>query len=91
MIFLLSVEELTHILRDSEARAVITTPEFLPNVKLAAEGVETLKWIISTGPEEDGVIPLTSLETQPGDVVRAQTKTWRRSCTQEEPPDEPRE
>src|SRR5207247_2691451 len=31
------------------------------NVKQAAEGVDTLKWIISTGPEEDGVIPFDSL------------------------------
>src|SRR5919198_5006725 len=52
-IFLLPPAELRYILEHSEARAVITTPEFLPNVRTAAEGIEALKWIISTGPEED--------------------------------------
>jgi long-chain acyl-CoA synthetase len=69
-IFLLSVDELRHILDNSEARAVITTPEFLGNVKTAAEDVATLKWIVSTGPEEDGVISLESLEkAEPGAIV----------------------
>ncbi|MDQ3964199.1 MAG: AMP-binding protein [Actinomycetota bacterium] len=69
-IFLLSAEDVNHILIDSEARAVITTPEFLATVQQAAEGVDTLKWIISTGPEQDGVIALSSLEeaTQ-GEIV----------------------
>ncbi|MGH2739675.1 MAG: class I adenylate-forming enzyme family protein, partial [Actinomycetota bacterium] len=69
-IFLLPPPELHHIFEDSGARAVITTPEFLPNVKQAAEGVESLKWIISMGPEENGVIPLSSLEeAEPGSIV----------------------
>lgn len=69
-IFLLSAEDLNHIFTDSEARAVITTPEFLATVQQAAEGVDTLKWIISTGPEQDGVISLSSLESAaPGQIV----------------------
>ncbi|HEV3473300.1 MAG TPA: long-chain fatty acid--CoA ligase, partial [Actinomycetota bacterium] len=69
-IFLLSAEDVNHILVDSEARAVITTPEFLATAQQAAEGVDTLKWIISTGPEQDGVIPLSSLEeASPGEIV----------------------
>jgi len=69
-IFLLSVEELHYILEHSEARAIVTTPEFLANVKTAAEGIDTLKFVISAGPEEDGVVSLTSLEdAQPGDIV----------------------
>lgn len=69
-IFLLSGEELRHIVHDSEARAIVTSPEFLPNVKAAAEGIDTLKWIVSTGPEEDGVVPLSSLEqSEPGEIV----------------------
>ena len=69
-IFLLSSEDVNHILVDSEARAVITTPEFLATVQQAAEGVDTLKWIISTGPEQDGVIALSSLEeATPGEIV----------------------
>jgi long-chain acyl-CoA synthetase len=69
-IFLLPPAELHYILEHSEARAVITTPEFLPNVKQAAEGIDSLKWIISTGPEEEGVIPLSSLEeAEPAGIV----------------------
>jgi long-chain acyl-CoA synthetase len=69
-IFLLSVDDLHHILEDSEARAVITTPEFLPTVQAAAEGVDTLKFVISTGAEQEGVIPLASLEeATPGEIV----------------------
>src|SRR5438132_5315207 len=54
-IFLLPPAELHYILEHSEARAIVTTPEFLANVRAAAEGIETLKWIVSAGPEEDGV------------------------------------
>ena len=69
-IFLLSADDLHHILEDSEARAVITTPEFLATVQAAAEGVDTCKFVISTGPEQEGVIPLASLEdTAPGEIV----------------------
>src|SRR5438105_2280475 len=69
-IFLLPPAELRYILENSEARAVITTPEFLPTVKQSAEGIDTLKWILSAGPEEDGVIPLSSLEeTDPVGIV----------------------
>ncbi|MEA2477451.1 MAG: long-chain acyl-CoA synthetase [Actinomycetota bacterium] len=70
-IFLMSQDELHFILQDSEARAIVTSPEFLPSVKAAAEGVDTLKWILSTGPEEPGVIPLASLEdSAPGEIAR---------------------
>jgi long-chain acyl-CoA synthetase len=46
-IFLLPPPELRHILVDSEAVAVITTPEFRSTVEEAAEGVSTLRWILS--------------------------------------------
>jgi long-chain acyl-CoA synthetase len=69
-IFLLPPPELHHILEHSEARAIVATPEFLPNVKQAAEGVDTLKWIISTGREEDGIIPFDSLlDAEPAGIV----------------------
>jgi long-chain acyl-CoA synthetase len=69
-IFLLSADDLHHILEDSEAKAVITTPEFLATVQQAAEGVDTLKFVISTGAEQEGVIPLSSLEeAEPGVIV----------------------
>ena len=69
-IFLLSPDEIRHILEDSEARAVITTPEFVDTIKGAAEGVDSIKWIISTGEEEDGVVSMSSLESgDPADIV----------------------
>ncbi|HWL66696.1 MAG TPA: AMP-binding protein [Actinomycetota bacterium] len=74
-IFLLQADDLRHILTHSEARAIVTTPEFLETVKAAAEGVDTLKFIISTGEQTNGIIDLASLEdAQPGDIVpRADT------------------
>jgi long-chain acyl-CoA synthetase len=62
-IFLLPPDELRHVLSDSEARAIVTTPEFLGTVRAAAEGVSTLKFILVLGSEEEGVIPLESLES----------------------------
>ncbi len=70
LIFLLPPDEVRRILEDSEACAIVTTPEFLDNVRKAAEGVSTLKWIISLGPEQAGVISLASLEdAAPGEIV----------------------
>lgn len=70
LIFLLPPDEVRRILEDSEATAIVTTPEFLDNVRKAAEGVSTLKWVISLGPEQDGVVSLGSLEdAAPGEIV----------------------
>ena len=69
-IFLLPPEELRHVVSHSGARAVITSPEFLGVVKAATDGLPDLKWIISSGPEQDGAISLSSLETaEPGSIV----------------------
>ena len=70
-IFLLPPDELRHVLSDSEAKAIVTSPELLDSVKAACEGVETLKWIISSGEESDGVISMGSLEAAaPGSIVQ---------------------
>ena len=70
LIFLLPPDEVRRILEDSEASAIVTTPEFLDNVRKAAEGVPTLKWIISLGSDEEGVVSLSSLEqASPGEIV----------------------
>ena len=61
-IFLLPPDELKHVIGDSEARAVICSPEFLPTVTAACAGLPDVKWILSAGPEAEGVIPLSSLE-----------------------------
>jgi long-chain acyl-CoA synthetase len=68
-IFLVSTEELRHILGDSEARGVITTPEFAGNVTAAAEGVESVRWIACTEPAEGEVVSLASLEETGGAEV----------------------
>ncbi|MGH2748730.1 MAG: class I adenylate-forming enzyme family protein [Actinomycetota bacterium] len=72
-IFLLPPDELRHILEHSEAPAILTTPEFVGTVRTAAQGIDSIKWIISAGPEEDGVIPLSSLEgAAPAEIVDRQ-------------------
>ena len=69
VMFLLSVEDLQHVLRDSGAVAVITTPEFADKVREAADGVETVKFLISRD-EVEGFTPLASLEQgEPGPIV----------------------
>lgn len=49
MLFLLAVPEIHHILADSGASAVITSPEFYPNVARAAGGLENPPKIIVVG------------------------------------------
>jgi len=51
-IFLLPVEELRHILVDSEARAVVASPEFLETVRVAGEELDLL--ILSTDELPEG-------------------------------------
>lgn len=68
--FLLPPDEVRRIITDSEARAIITSPDFLGVVRAASEGAENLKWIISSGPETDGIISMASLEkAAPGEIV----------------------
>src|SRR4051794_36220478 len=46
VLFLLSEDELRHVLVDSEASYVVTTPDFLPKVQAAAAGTSTLRSIV---------------------------------------------
>jgi long-chain acyl-CoA synthetase len=65
--FLLGEADLRHVLADSGARAVVTTPEFLDKVRAATAGLTELRHILSTeavesageGPQES---TLTELE-----------------------------
>jgi long-chain acyl-CoA synthetase len=51
--FLLPTEDLRHVLADSGARAVITTPEFLDKVLTAAAGAPELRHVLCTeAPDE---------------------------------------
>jgi long-chain acyl-CoA synthetase len=70
-IFLLSRDELAHIVRDAEARVVVTTPEFVSTVA-AAGGDAT---IVSTEPTDPGVLSFQALErADPAPIVpRADT------------------
>src|SRR5215467_3733125 len=46
VLFLLSEDELRHVLSDSGAVAVVTTPEFLPKVTAAAAGLPAVRTIV---------------------------------------------
>ncbi|HEX3908902.1 MAG TPA: AMP-binding protein [Mycobacteriales bacterium] len=70
VLFLLSEDELRHVLADSEAAYVVTTPEFLPKVEAAAKGVDTLRGIVLAGPATPATITFAELEAAaPGDLV----------------------
>ena len=64
VIFLLPPEQVRAILVDSEAVAIVTTPEFVATVQQAAVGVETLRSIIVVGAEggDDATVPWQQLE-----------------------------
>lgn len=49
VLFLLSEDELRHVLTDSGAVLVVTTPEFLPKVAAAAAGVPGVRGIVVAG------------------------------------------
>jgi long-chain acyl-CoA synthetase len=69
VMFLLSVEDLQHVLRDSGAAAVITTPEFADKVREASEGVDTVRFLICRD-QVEGFTPLAELEqADPGPIV----------------------
>jgi long-chain acyl-CoA synthetase len=72
VVFLLTEVELRHVLTDSEAAAIVTTPEFLPKVAAAAAGVPTLRHIVLLGDGEgaSSVVPFEELvAADPADVV----------------------
>ncbi len=67
-IFLLPPPELRHIITDSEARAVVVSPEFLPSVQMATDGLDVQ--VIVDGENADGLPTLDALASAaPGDIV----------------------
>jgi long-chain acyl-CoA synthetase len=67
VLFLLSEDELRHVLADSGASLAITTPEFLPKVLAAAAGAGTLRGVVVAGDHEHAgaglpLLPFTELE-----------------------------
>jgi long-chain acyl-CoA synthetase len=68
--FLLPADDLRHVLADSGARAVVTTPDSLDKVRQAVTGIDPEPFVICTDGAADGVISLAELEAAPpGDVV----------------------
>ena len=77
VVFLVSPPELRHILADSGAVAVVTTPELLATVATAAEGAPQLRHVIVVGgapaslPGHVHAVDFAELESAPaGDIVR---------------------
>ena len=60
-LFLLSAEELRHVLTDSEAAVIVTTPEFQPLIAAAAQGLTSVRTIVVAG-LEPGPGPVPGLE-----------------------------
>lgn len=69
--FLLPAEELRHVIEDSGAVAVITTPEFVAKIREATSGLESVRFIASAGDSDDPeVVPLHTLEhADPAPIV----------------------
>jgi long-chain acyl-CoA synthetase len=68
--FLLPADDLRHVLADSGARAVVTTPDSLDKVQQAVTGLDPRPFVICTDRAGDGVISLAELETaEPGGLV----------------------
>jgi long-chain acyl-CoA synthetase len=71
--FLLSTEDLRHVIAHSEASAVITTPDFLDKVREAVAPLDHVRHVISTGCGDgagDGVLALGALEeSDPAPIV----------------------
>jgi long-chain acyl-CoA synthetase len=75
VLFLLSEDELRHVLTDSEAAYVVTTPEFLPKVVASAAGIRAVRGVVVLGPVGgvESTVPLldfADLEQAPeGDLI----------------------
>jgi long-chain acyl-CoA synthetase len=77
VIFLLGPPEVAHILKNSEAKVIITTKAFIDNIKQAAEGVSTLEQIIIVEDEDvPGTITYASVAAgQPDTLPEQEIKT----------------
>jgi long-chain acyl-CoA synthetase len=69
--FLLSAEDLRHVISDSQACGVITTPDFVDKVRKAVASLDHVRNVISTGDGQDGVTSLEALEaaSEPAAIV----------------------
>jgi long-chain acyl-CoA synthetase len=68
--FLLGADELRHVIVDSEAKAVLTTPDLLDKARNASAGLDSMRLHISTGGADDGALALGTLEqAEPRPIV----------------------
>lgn len=68
--FLLPAPELRHVIADAEACAVVTTPEFLPKVTEAIDGLPGVRFVVCTEASDYDVLALASLlEAAPASIV----------------------
>jgi long-chain acyl-CoA synthetase len=68
--FLLGPEELRHVIGDSEAVGVITTPDFVDKVHGAIGGLDGVRFVASTGEGDGRIVPLHQLErADPAPIV----------------------
>jgi long-chain acyl-CoA synthetase len=68
--FLLPAPELRHVVSDAEAVAVITTPEYVEKVRVATDGVASVRAVICHGDAPDEFVALASLaEGEPLAIV----------------------
>ncbi|HEY3748224.1 MAG TPA: AMP-binding protein [Pseudonocardiaceae bacterium] len=58
VIFLVSEKELRAVVEDSGAVAVVTTPEFLPKVSAAIDGVSTVRFVVLAGGAGTSSVPV---------------------------------
>jgi long-chain acyl-CoA synthetase len=73
VLFLLATEELVHILSDSEAKAVVTSPEFAAKALEAAAGAQPMPKVVVVGDEVPGTLSYETLSrAQPPDVPVAE-------------------
>jgi long-chain acyl-CoA synthetase len=68
--FLLPASELRHVIDDAQACAVVTTPDLLPKVMQAVEGLTRVRFVVCTTDSDYDVLPLSSLmENAPAPIV----------------------
>ena len=61
-VFMLPAHDLRHVIADSGARAVITTPELVGKASEAIDGLDHVRALLCTQPSDGGVLALTEAE-----------------------------
>jgi long-chain acyl-CoA synthetase len=78
VLFLLQPHEVAKIVRDGEPALAITSPEFLPVVREAVDGVPSVRRIVTTGQAVDGTVAFDDLLRR----GRWTRRTWPPCCSQ---------